>query len=176
MNLPPNMPFNPMAFLKFGETRCNWGISNSPIWLLLSQGLTNLVKARLRSATTCCSTFYLPVMSILQPLELLRCIDVSPPGTPATKSKRQKLKAGAGSKDFTKAGLFHCKEGTPIPVLFPANLTKKYSSFFCFHNKKCSKPHQACEFDHIGRWDKVPVDNQSKILEHCHATKGKRSG
>jgi hypothetical protein len=36
-------------------------------------------------------------------------MDISPPGTPACKrtSKQQKLKPGAGSKDFTKAGLFH---------------------------------------------------------------------
>jgi hypothetical protein len=67
-------------------------------------------------------------------------IDVSPPGTPALKrsSKRQKLKPGAGSKDFTKTSLFCCKEGTPIAKLFPTNLSNKYCSFFCFHNKKCS--------------------------------------
>ncbi len=53
--------------------------------------------------------------------------DVSPPGTPARErtSKKQKLKKGAGSEDFTKAGLFHCKEGTPITELFPTDLTKK---------------------------------------------------
>jgi hypothetical protein len=70
--------------------------------------------------------------------------DVSPPGTPARdrQTKKQRLKPGAGSKDFTKAGLFHCKEGTPVHELFPADLIKKYCSFFCFHNKKCSKPHQ----------------------------------
>jgi hypothetical protein len=52
--------------------------------------------------------------------------DVSPPGTPACKrtSKRQKLKPGAGSKDFTKAGLFLCKERTPIMKLFPTDLSK----------------------------------------------------
>jgi hypothetical protein len=102
--------------------------------------------------------------------------DASPPGTPACKrtSKKQKLKKGAGSLDFTKAGLFHCKEGTPFTELFPADLTKKYCSFFCFHNKKCSKPHQACDFDHVGRWDKVPPNDQSKILKHCHARKGKK--
>ncbi len=68
--------------------------------------------------------------------------DASPPGTPAHErtSKKQKLKKGAGSLDFTKAGLFHCKEGTPVTELFPADLTKKYCSFFCFHNKKSSKP------------------------------------
>ena len=102
--------------------------------------------------------------------------DASPPGTPAHErtSKKQKLKKGAGSLDFTKAGLFHSKEGTPVTDLFPTGLTKKYCSFFCFHNKKCSKPHQACDFDHVGRWDKVPPDNQLKILEHCHAGQGKK--
>jgi hypothetical protein len=102
--------------------------------------------------------------------------DMSPPRTPATerKSKRQKLKAGAGSIDFTKVGIFHCKEGNSISELFPADLTKNYCSFFCFRNKKCTKHHQACKFDHIGRWDKVPANDQLKILEHCDATKGKR--
>ncbi len=102
--------------------------------------------------------------------------DASPPGTPACKRtyKKQKLKKGAGSMDFTKAGLFHCKEGTPVTDLFPADLINKYCSFFCFHNKKCSKPHQACDFDHIGRWDKVPPVDQLKILEHCHARKEKK--
>ncbi len=71
-------------------------------------------------------------------------------------------------------GLFHCKEGTQISDLFPTDLIKKYCSFFCFHNKKCSKPHQACEFEHIGRWDRVPPEDQMKILEHCHASKGKK--
>ena len=102
--------------------------------------------------------------------------DASPPSTPAHErtSKKLKLKKGAGSLDFTKAGLFHSKEGTPVTDLFPTGLTKKYCSFFCFHNKKCSKPHQACDFDHVGRWDKVPPDYQLKILEHCHAGQGKK--
>ena len=63
--------------------------------------------------------------------------DASPPGTPARDriSKKPKLKAGAGSKDFRKAGLLRCKEGTPIGDLFPLDLSKKYCSFFCFHDK-----------------------------------------
>ncbi len=79
----------------------------------------------------------------------------SPPGTPACKrtSKKQKVKTAAGAKDFTKAGLFRCKEGTPISELFPANLSKKYCSFFCFHDKKCTKPMQMCNFEHIRKWD-----------------------
>jgi hypothetical protein len=69
-------------------------------------------------------------------------IKTSPPGTPACErtSKKQKVKTAAGAKDFTKAGLFRCKEGTPISQLFPADLSKKYCSFFCFYDKKL---HQA---------------------------------
>jgi hypothetical protein len=101
--------------------------------------------------------------------------DVSPPGTPARKrtSKRQKLKPGAGLKDFTKADLFFCKEGTLIAELFPTNLLKKYCSFFCFHDKQCSKPKQSCNFEHVGKWEKISADDQTKILEHCHASDGK---
>ncbi len=68
--------------------------------------------------------------------------DVSSPGTPARErtSKRQKLKPGVGSKDFAKAGLFCCKEGTPIAELFPTDLSKKYCSFFYFHNKNAPSP------------------------------------
>ncbi len=40
--------------------------------------------------------------------------------------------------------------------------------------KKCSKPNQACDFEHIGKWDKIPAADQMKILEHCHATQGKK--
>jgi hypothetical protein len=54
--------------------------------------------------------------------------DVSPPGTPTCDrhNKKQKLKPGAGSKDFTKTGRFNHKEGTPILDLFPTVLIKKY--------------------------------------------------
>jgi hypothetical protein len=77
--------------------------------------------------------------------------DASPPITPACErnSKKQKIKPAAEGKDFTKAGLFCCKERMPILELFPSNLKKKYCSFFCFHDKKCPKPNQACDFDHI---------------------------
>ena len=58
--------------------------------------------------------------------------DALPPGTPARerKGKKQKIKPAAEGKDFAKAGLFCCKEGTPISDLFPGNLKKKYCSFF----------------------------------------------
>ncbi len=91
-------------------------------------------------------------------------------------NKKQELKPGAGSKDFTKAGLFHCKEGTPISDLFPTDLSKKYYLFFCFHNRKCSMPCQSCEFNHVGWWDRVSPEDQRKILKHCHASKGKKVG
>ncbi len=96
----------------------------------------------------------------------------SPPGTPARDriGKKQRVKPAPGSQDFSKAGLFHCKEGTPFLELFPANLEKKLCSFFCLHGKKCSKPTQVCEYEHIGKWEKIPANDQIKILEHCHAT------
>ena len=101
--------------------------------------------------------------------------EASPPGTPARERtrKKQRIKTAPGSQDFSKAGLFHCKEGTLFSELFPANLEKKLCSFFCLHGKKCSKPTQVCEFEHIGKWEKIPAANQIKILEHCHATQGK---
>ena len=101
--------------------------------------------------------------------------EFSPLGTLAKEctSKRQKLKPSTGERDFTKAGLFHCKEGTAITDLFPTDLSKKYCSFFCFHAKKCSKPKQSCDFEHIGKWDKIPAGDQAKIFEHFHASDGK---
>jgi hypothetical protein len=97
--------------------------------------------------------------------------DALPPGTPARErnGKKQKVKPAAGATDFRKAGLFRCKEGTPIAELFPNDLEKKLCSFFSFHEKKCTKPSQACYFAHIGKWDKIPAGDQAKILEHCHA-------
>jgi hypothetical protein len=103
--------------------------------------------------------------------------DASFLGTPACKrtNKKQKLKPAAGGlKDFTKAGLCHCAEGTAITDLSPPGLSKPLCGFFCFHNKKCSKPNQACEYNHIGKWEKIPANNQAKILTHCHSLKGKK--
>ena len=102
--------------------------------------------------------------------------ETSPPSTPACERthKKQKIKTAPRAKDFAKAGLFHCKDETPISDLFPSNLEKKYCSFFCLHGKKCFKPAQACEHEHIGKWEKIPANNQIKILEHCHATQGKK--
>ncbi len=99
-----------------------------------------------------------------------------PPGTPAREriGKKQRIKTAPGAQNFTKAGLFHYKEGTPFSDLFPITLEKKYCSFFCLHGKKCSKPSQVCKYEHIGKWDKIPTNDQIKILEHCHATQGKK--
>ena len=101
---------------------------------------------------------------------------ISPPGTPARDrtAKKQRIKPAPRSQDFSKAGLFHCKEGSPFLELFPANLEKKLCSFFCLHGKKCSKPTQVCKYEHIGKWEKIPANDQIKILEHCHATQGKK--
>jgi hypothetical protein len=100
--------------------------------------------------------------------------DALPPGTPACKCAGKKQKVKPAAKDFIKAGLFRCKEGTPITELFPNDLEKKLCSFFSFHDKKSSKPNQACDFKHIGKWDKIPAADQMKILKHCHATQGKK--
>jgi hypothetical protein len=102
--------------------------------------------------------------------------EASPPSTTARERlpTKQKLKPAIGVKDFTKAGLFHCKDGFQTNELFPLDLSKKYCTFFCFHNKRCSKPNQACEFEHVGRWEKIPTGDQEKILTHCHAGKGRK--
>jgi hypothetical protein len=102
--------------------------------------------------------------------------EASPPGMPARErtGKKQRIKTAPGSQGFSKPGLFHCKEGTPFSDLIPANLEKKLCSFFCLHGKKCSKPSQVCENEHIGKWEKIPATDQIKILKHCHATQGKK--
>ena len=103
--------------------------------------------------------------------------EASPPATPARGrvQKKQKLKPAVGAKDFTKAGLFHCRDGFQKGDLLPLDLSKKYCTFFCFHNKKCSKPNQACDFEHVGRWEKIPPKDQEKILAHFHAGKEKKA-
>ena len=102
--------------------------------------------------------------------------EASPPGNPARErtGKKQRIKTAPGSQDFSKAGLFHCKEGTTFSELFPVNLEKKLCSFYCLHGKKCSKPSQVCKFEHIGKWEKITATDQIKILEHCHVTQGKK--
>jgi hypothetical protein len=104
--------------------------------------------------------------------------DALPPSTPAHEcnGKKQKIKAAAEGKDFTKAGLFCCKEGMPILELFPSNLEKKHCSFFCFHDKKCSKPNQACNFDHIKKWTRFPPTISSKFSSTAMQLRGKRFG
>jgi hypothetical protein len=47
------------------------------------------------------------------------------------KTKKQKLKPAAGAKDFTKAGLFHCVDGTPTSGLFLSGLSKPLCGYFC---------------------------------------------
>jgi hypothetical protein len=90
--------------------------------------------------------------------------ETSPPGTPACEriGKKQRIKTAPGAQDFTKAGLFHCKEGTAFLNLFPITLEKKYCSFFCLHGKKCFKPSQVCKYEHIGKWDKIPTNVRLK--------------
>jgi hypothetical protein len=47
---------------------------------------------------------------------------------------------------------------------------EKICTFLCFRDKKGTKPYQACTFDHIGKWENIPADDQTKILAHCHTT------
>jgi hypothetical protein len=75
----------------------------------------------------------------------------------------------------SELGLFHCRDGFQKGDLLPLDLSKKYCTFFCFHNKKCSKPNQACDFEHVGRWEKFPPEDQEKILAHFHAGKGEKA-
>ena len=67
-------------------------------------------------------------------LDLLRKMKpkASPPSIPACERlpKKLKLKPAVGAKDFTKAGLFHCKDGFQTNELFPLDLSKTYCSFF----------------------------------------------
>ncbi len=60
-----------------------------------------------------------------------------PPGTSANdrKTKKQKLKPAAGAKDFTKAGLFHCADGTPTSNLFTSGFSKQLCGYFFNNNK-----------------------------------------
>jgi len=46
--------------------------------------------------------------------------------------------------------------------------------FLCLCGKKRSKSTQVCEYEHIGKWEKIPATDQIKILKHCHATQGKK--
>jgi hypothetical protein len=104
--------------------------------------------------------------------------EASPPGAPAHErtGKKQRIKTAPGSQDFLKAGLFHCKEGTTFLGLFPANLEKKLCSFFCLHGKKCSKPSQVCEFEHIGKWGKITATDQIKSSSTAMRLRAKRFG
>ena len=47
-------------------------------------------------------------------------------------TKKQKLKPAAGAKDFTKACLFHCADGTLTPDLFPSVMSKPLCVFLVF--------------------------------------------
>ena len=95
------------------------------------------------------------IMNAVEPVAKIAALkvkpDASPPGTPTRERTGKKQKVKPAAKDFTKAGLFRCKEGTPITELFPNDPEKKLCSFFLFHDKKCSKPNQACDFEHIGK-------------------------
>jgi hypothetical protein len=101
--------------------------------------------------------------------------NVSPPSTLACdmQNKKQKLTPGAGLKDFTKAGLFHCKEGTLVYELLPADFIKKSAVSFASITRSvpASSVLRIWAYQQVGQ---VPPEDQIKILKHCHASKGKK--
>ena len=68
--------------------------------------------------------------------------ETSPLSTSAREhtGKKQKIRTAPGAKDFTKAGLFHCKNGTPYSDLFPSDLEKKYCTFFVSMARNAPSP------------------------------------
>jgi hypothetical protein len=98
--------------------------------------------------------------------------DASPPGTPS-KERRNKKARGlkpTGGADQTKLGLFHSKEGIKPEDLFPRGLESTPCAFFCFQNKKCTRPRSSCPRPHNVKWDTIKPDDQAKILKHFSNT------
>ena len=93
-----------------------------------------------------------------------------PPLPPPTADRHQRIVGVINSP----GGGHHRRHCRSFLDLFPANLEKKLCSLFCLHGKKCSKPSQVCGYEHIGKREKIPATDQIKILEHCHATQGKK--
>jgi hypothetical protein len=89
-------------------------------------------------------------MSAIEPAHVRECastakktkIDLTFLHTPAwdRHAKKQKLMPGVGSKDFTKASLSHCKEGTPISDLFPMDLIKVTAVSFASITRSVPSP------------------------------------
>ena len=98
--------------------------------------------------------------------------DDSPPGTPS-KERRNKKARGlkpTGGTDQIKLGLFHSKEGIKPEDLFPSGLESTPCAFFCFQNKKCTRPRSSCPRPHNVKWDAIKPDDQAKILKHFSDT------
>ena len=95
--------------------------------------------------------------------------DASPPGTPSKERLNKKARGGlkpTGGTDQNKLGLFHSKEGIKPKDLFPSDLESTPCAFFCFQNKKCTRPRYLCPRPHNVKWDAIKPDNQAKILKH----------
>ena len=91
----------------------------------------------------------------------------SPPGTPTRekKAKKARLKP-TGAADQTKKGMFHGKKGVSPSDLFPTGLESAPCAFFCFQDKKCTKPKSTCPRPHVTSWKNIKPGDQPKILKH----------
>jgi len=98
--------------------------------------------------------------------------DASPLGTPSIERRNKKARGlkPTGGTDKTKLGLFHSKEGIKPKDLFPSGLESTPCAFFCFQNKKCTRPRSLCPLPHNVKWDTIKPDDQAKILKHFSDT------
>jgi len=97
--------------------------------------------------------------------------DDSPPGTPTRerKGKKPRLKP-TGNSDQTKKGMFHAKKGVSPSDLFPQGLESAPCAFWCFQDKKCTKPKQTCPRPHVTSWKNIKDGDKPKILQHFAST------
>jgi hypothetical protein len=89
-----------------------------------------------------------------------------------TGCKKQKREGGPSDKSL-QMGLFHTKNGISAGAAHPekGKLKDKICLDFCWHTRKCSKPHQVCtNGKHYTHWNKIPDEDKILILVHCNST------
>ncbi len=112
----------------------------------------------------------LQVVNVVAPTNKIAALkvkpDALPPGDPAREctTKKQKFKPTTGSKDFTKVGLFCCKEGTPIRELFPSSLMKEFCFFFVSVIRTASSPIRLTTLIMLGSGIRSPWMTSPKFL------------
>jgi hypothetical protein len=110
-------------------------------------------------------------------LELNPSLMLPPPVLPLARGQAKSKNSSrllVGRRTLPKLVSSIVRKGPQQWIYSPPGLSKPLCGFFYFHNKKNSKPNQACEYNHIGKWEKIPANNQAKILTHCHSLKGKK--